>query len=285
MSLTTMTSGAPIKASIIVPCHNSARFVVETAEAAFAQTLRELEIVFVDDGSSDDTAALIARVMAAHPARAAQLVAQPDSGLASARNHGIRVARGQYILPLDSDDLIAPTMLEECVALLDADPELALVYTDREDFGDVNRVWPAGEYALERLKYFNQLSYCALFRRSVWEAVGGYRENVSGLDDWDFWVAVAARGFKGRHLRKPHLKHRTRAGSLMWRILDDYPRFHARIVLNNRAAYASAEVLAAQQFLDGGAMPSFLQASRFVFRSQFLRASASDGAASSRGSS
>jgi glycosyltransferase involved in cell wall biosynthesis len=271
-----------IKASIVVPCHNSARFVRETAESAFAQTLAEVEVIFVDDGSSDDTATLIAQTMAEHPLRLAQLVTQPDSGLASARNHGIRVARGQYILPLDSDDLIAPTMIQECVALLDADPELALVYTDREDFGEVDRVWPAGEYALGRLKYFNQLNYCALFRRSMWEAIGGYRENVSGLDDWDFWVAAAARGFRGRHVARPHLKHRTRRGSLMWRILEDYPRFHAQIVINNDIAYAPEEVRLARQFLDGGAMPSFLRASRFVFQDQFVRAAASVGAPSSR---
>jgi glycosyltransferase involved in cell wall biosynthesis len=268
-----MSAGA-IKVSIVVPCHNSAQFVRETAESAFAQTLRECEVVFVDDGSSDDTAALLARLMAEHPMRPAQLVRQPDSGLASARNHGIRVARGQYILPLDSDDLIVPTMLRECAALLDEDPELAVVYTDREDFGDVNRVWPAGAFALERLKYFNQLNYCALFRRSMWESIGGYRENVSGLDDWDFWVAAAAGGFKGRHLAGPHLKHRTRQGSLMWRILDDYSRLHATIVLNNPSAYTSEEIGLARQFLDGGAAPPFLRASRFIFLGQFLRATA-----------
>jgi glycosyltransferase involved in cell wall biosynthesis len=267
-------SAGVIKVSIVVPCHNSARFVRQTAESAFAQTLPECEVVFVDDGSSDDTAALLARLIAEHPGRAAQLVSQPDSGLASARNHGIGVARGQYILPLDSDDLIAPTMLQECTALLDDDLELAVVYTDREDFGDVRRVWPAGVYALERLKYFNQLNYCALFRRSMWESIGGYRENVSGLDDWDFWVAAAASGFKGRHLARPHLKHRTRQGSLMWRILDDYSRLHATIVLNNQMAYTTEEVRLVRQFLDGGAAPPFLQASRFIFLNQFLRANA-----------
>ena len=116
----------------------------------------------------------------------------------------------------------------------------------------------------------------------MWQAIGGYRENVSGLDDWDFWVAAAARGFKGRHVARPHLKHRTRQGSLMWRILEDYPRFHAQIVINNDVAYAPEEVRLARQFLDGGAMPSFLQASRFVFRDQFVRAAASVGAPSSR---
>jgi hypothetical protein len=61
----------------------------------------------------------------------------------------------------------------------------------------------------------------------------------------------------------------------MWRLLDEYPRLHARIVLNNPAAYTPDEARQAQQFLDGGAIPPFLQASRFIFHQQFLRSSAS----------
>jgi hypothetical protein len=68
----------------------------------------------------------------------------------------------------------------------------------------------------------------------------------------------------------------------MWRILEDYSRFHAQIVINNDIAYAPEEVRLARQFLDGGAMPSFLLASRFVFRDQFLRATASAAVVSSR---
>ncbi|MCU1277794.1 MAG: hypothetical protein JWM53_1340 [bacterium] len=260
----------PIKVSVIIPCHNSSAFVRETAAAAFAQSLREMEVIFVDDGSVDDTREVIARVIAENGERCARLVCQADAGLASARNHGIEESSGQYILPLDADDLIDPQMLEECAAVLDAEPEIAVVYTDREDFGDVEHVWPAGRYELDRLKYFNQIAYCSLFRRSVWEAIGGYRVNVSGLDDWDFWVAAAARGFRGRHVPKPHLKHRTRQGSLMWRILGDYERLHAKIVVNNKEAYSDAEVDLAARFLSTGERAPFLQAARLVFLGQFV---------------
>lgn len=255
--------------SIVVPCHNSAAFVRETAAAAFGQTLRELEVIFVDDGSSDDTAEVIGRLIAERPDRVARLIRQQDSGLAAARNRGIAEARGRYILPLDADDLIAPTMTSECAALLDAEPETAIVYTDRHDFGDVERTWQAGEFALERLKYFNQIGYSGLYRRSLWEAIGGYRANVSGFDDWDFWVAAAARGARARHVPKAHLHHRTRRGSLMWRILDDYERLHAQIVLNNREAYSEREIEQAICFLATGAPATFLRAARFVFRRSF----------------
>jgi glycosyltransferase involved in cell wall biosynthesis len=256
--------------SIIIPCHNSSAFVYETAAAVLAQTLQAFEVIFVDDGSVDDTPDKIARVIADARDRCVRLICQADSGLASARNHGIAEARGKYILPLDADDLIAPTMLAECAGVLDAEPDTAFVYTDRQDFGEVDRVWPAGRYALDRLKYFNQIGYCALFRRTMWEAIGGYRVNVSGLDDWDFWVAAAARGFHGHHIAKPHLKHRTRRGSLMWRILGDYERMHAQIVLNNHEAYSRTEVELAERFLSTGEPAPFLRAARFVFSRQFL---------------
>jgi glycosyltransferase involved in cell wall biosynthesis len=258
-----------IKVSVIIPCYNSSAFVREAAESAFAQGLREMEVIFVDDGSVDDTRQVIARAIAENGNRCARLVCQPNSGVASARNHGIAEARGQYILPLDADDLVDASMLEECAGVLDAEPDTALVYTDREDFGDVEQVWPAGRYALDRLKYFNQIGYCSLFRRSVWQAIGGYRVNVSGVDDWDFWIAAAARGFRAQHLPKPHLKHRTRRGSLMWRILGDYERLHARIVLNNREVYSSAEVEMAERFLATGDPAPFLKAARLLFLSRF----------------
>jgi glycosyltransferase involved in cell wall biosynthesis len=258
-----------MKASIVIPCHNSARFIGETAESAFAQTLADLEVVFVDDGSSDGTRDLIRRAIAEHPERAARLICQEDSGLAAARNRGIAEARGRYILPLDSDDLLDPRMVADCAAILDGDESVALVYTDREDFGDVQQIFSVGGYELGRLKYFNQIGYSSLYRRSVWEAIGGYRVNVSGLDDWDFWVAAALRGFRGHHLAAPHLKHRTRAGSLMTRIVRDYQRFHARIVLNNREAYSHEEARQAERFLATGAPAPFLRAAHRIFLLHF----------------
>lgn len=263
------SGAATVRVSVVVPCHNSSAFVGQTLRSIAAQTLSAIETVVVDDGSSDDTAAVVLRTIAAHPHCRMQLLRQPNAGTAAARNRGIGQAQGCYILPLDADDLIAPTMLEECSALLDADPGLALVYPDREDFGDVEGLRVAGRYELRRLKYFNQLPYCSLFRRAVWQDIGGYRVNVSGFDDWDFWIAAAARGFRGRHLPKPFLKHRRHGDSAMWRILGDYERLHARIMLNNREVYSDAEAAMAERFLAGGESSAMLRSARFVFLARY----------------
>jgi glycosyltransferase involved in cell wall biosynthesis len=251
--------------SVVIPCYNSAPFVREAARSVFCQTRDDYEIIFVDDGSTDETPSIVADLIAEHGARPARLVHGADRGLATSRNLGIGEARGQYILPLDADDLIAPQMIADCAAILDAEPNIDVVYTDRQDFGAVEQVWPAGRFELERLKYFNQLGSCTLFRRSVWEAVGGYRANVDGFDDWDFWLAAAAQGCSARHVPKPHFKHRTRVGSFMTRVVGQYERLHAQIVLNNRGVYAPVEVAQAERFLETGEPATFVRASRAIF--------------------
>ena len=104
----------------------------------------------------------------------------------------------------------------------------------------------------------------------MWEDIRGYRINVSGFDDWDFWLAAALRGFKGKHLPKPFLKHRRRKDSLLWRILDQYERLFAQIILNNRAAYSDTEVAMAERFISYGEASSMLRSSRFIFMSRYF---------------
>jgi glycosyltransferase involved in cell wall biosynthesis len=264
-----MSSGRP-KVSVVIPCFNSTPWLRETVECVLSQSLRELELVLVDDGSEDETRVLCQRLVAEYAERDLLLIYQPNAGLASARNRGISVAQGEYILPLDADDLLAPTMLEECAAVLDASPELSIVYTDRQDFGDVERVWSAGLFDLAHLKFFNQLPYCSLYRRALWNTIGGYRCNVSGFDDWDFWIAAALRNAKARHLPLPLFRHRRRQGSQMWRLIDRYEALHAAIILNNHEAYSEEEFEKARRFLFDGDDFAMLRAARFIFLSNFL---------------
>jgi glycosyltransferase involved in cell wall biosynthesis len=259
-----------MKVSVVIPCYNSSAYLRETLESVFAQTLRDFEIVLVDDGSTDGTQGLIERLAAENPGGTLRFVFQANTGVAGARNRGISMARGRYILPLDADDLIAPTMLESCAAVLDAEPDITLVYTDREEFGDVEATWKAGQYDLARLKYFNQMSYCSMYRRAMWEALGGYRLNVNGFDDWDFWIAAAARGMRGRHVPGALLKHRKRKDSQMLQIVNGYEALFAKIILNNRETYSAHEVKAAEALVSTGEVAPFLRSAKFIFMGHFL---------------
>jgi glycosyltransferase involved in cell wall biosynthesis len=120
-----------MRVSVVIPCYNSSAYLRETMESVFAQTLRDFEVILVDDGSTDDTRELINHLVAENRGHDLRSVFQANAGVAGARNRGIAMARGRYILPVDADDLIAPTMLEACAAVLDAEPDTSLVYTDR----------------------------------------------------------------------------------------------------------------------------------------------------------
>ncbi len=259
----------PPRVSVVVPCFESAATLEQTLASVRAQTMQAFEIVLVDDGSGPDTRAAIRALERAWHEPRLRIVWQANGGTAAARNAGIAAARAPYVLPLDADDLIAPAMLERCLAAIEASPAVDLVYTDREDFGERHGVHVAGTYALERLKWFNQIGYCTLYRRALWQAIGGYRTNVSGFDDWDFWIAAAARGATARHLREPLFRHRRHAGSQLGRLLPQFERLHARIVLNRAEAYAPHEVAAARAFVEGGPVPGVLRAARFVFMARW----------------
>jgi glycosyltransferase involved in cell wall biosynthesis len=258
-----------MKVSVVVPCFNSAAWIDETVASLVQQTLLDMEVVFVDDGSTDDTRGKLTSAIATYPERSMRLVSQPNRGLAHARNAGISQSRGRYILPLDADDVLMPVMLETCARVLDEHPETMIAFTDREDFGVLQGVHRAGTFELSRLKYFNQISYCSMYRREVWSEINGYRSNVNGFDDWDFWVAAAARGFRGHHIPLALHRHRRRAGSFLTRIIEDYERLFATIILNNREAYGIEEVEIAARYIASGESASLLQASKRIFTERF----------------
>ncbi|MDA8381589.1 MAG: glycosyltransferase [Betaproteobacteria bacterium] len=244
--------------SIVIPCYNYGRYLSDAVGSVLGQTYQNFEIIIVDDGSTDDSVSVARQLIAAHPGHSIRLIAQPNSGHPGyTRNRGILSARGRYILPLDADDMLAPTMLAQCVDYLERNPQVGIVYTDREDFGESSQTVRAGEYDFARLRYANLLSYCALFRREVWAAVGGYRADV-GFEDWDFWVAAGARGYFGARIAAPLFRYRVHGGGRYQSDLAKLEESMARIVITNKEAYGEGEVAEAERRLNGvaGTSPS-----------------------------
>jgi len=208
-------AGAPPAAvSVVIPCYQQAAYLAEAVESVVGQTYADWEVVIVDDGSSDATAAVAEGLMATHPDRRIRLLRQANQGVAAARNNGIAASTGRYVLPLDADDALLPPMLERTVALLEAEPAVGIAYTDFAQFGAADRRISTGEWDLEALGYANQLGISALYRREVWTAVGGYNPNMRhGYEDWDFWIGAAERGFIGRRIQEALWRYRVRAGS------------------------------------------------------------------------
>jgi len=224
--------------SIVIPCYKQAELLPDAVESVVAQTLTDWELVIVDDGSPDDTEQVAEALAARHPTKNIRVVRQDNAGLSSARNAGIAVTRGEYVLPLDADDRIAPTMLERTHRLLEENPRVAIAYTDIRRFGDDDTVVRVREFSPLILPAVNCFSYCSLYRREVWEAVGGYNSNmVHGYEDWDFWVGAVEHGYRARRIPDPLVEYRIRGGTMYSRALLRHAELRSQLRRNHPSVY------------------------------------------------
>jgi glycosyltransferase involved in cell wall biosynthesis len=209
--------------SIVIPCYNPGRWLLDAVRSARAQTYAQVEIVLVDDGTSHAEALDCIRLAAT---RVDRFLRQTNRGLPAARNAGIRAAGGRFIVPLDADDIIEPRYVAECMAAVSA-AESAFVYSDCRIFGEQHYLETLPEYNLYDLLDRNSLTYAALIRREEWELAGGYDESMrNGYEDWEFWLRLGAANRFGRRLPRPLFRYRRRKGSLY----DVALAHHAEIV-------------------------------------------------------
>ncbi|MBA6438274.1 glycosyltransferase family A protein [Streptomyces sp. GMR22] len=228
--------GSPALVSVVIPCHDYGHYLPQAVHSVLAQTYPDWELVVVDDGSTDDTAAVARSLIAGHPDRRIRLLRQANAGVSAARNAGIAATTGRYVLPLDADDVIAPTMLERTVAVLDQRPDIAIVSTDVSVFTDDGLPAQAlqlpaydKDLLLRRLIMF----YCSLYRREVWQTVGGYAEDMRAGEDWDFWIACAEHGFTAHHLHDALFGARNKDDGLHVEAAENDLAVRARIVANH----------------------------------------------------
>jgi len=203
------------KVSIIVPCFNDGPMLREALASVLKFRNQNLaEVIVVDDGSSEtETIRILKEVAEAGDC----VVSQPNCGLAAARNAGIRLAKGEFILPLDSDNRVRDAYLSEAVSVLKENPNLDVIYADAEYFGEKNGRWYVPEFDLLSLIRGNFIDACAVYRKSLWEKVGGYDEHMPsmGLEDWDFWLRVAVHGGAFSHLPEIGFDYRVRSDSMI----------------------------------------------------------------------
>ena len=182
------------KVSVIIPVYNTGEIIKETIASVRMQTFRDFEIIIVDDGSSDNTVELIDD----QNDPAVRIIRQENTGIAGARNRGMAEAKGEYLAFLDHDDLFLPEKLQCQVELLDKDPELALVYSPVETFGNTDVKIPDYELisgdvfcsVLEQNKIHS--ASCIMIRRAAIEKYGiRFRQEFAPCDDWDFYLRLS----------------------------------------------------------------------------------------------
>jgi glycosyltransferase involved in cell wall biosynthesis len=226
--------------SIVMPAYNTAQTIGAAIKSVLAQTRGDFELIVVNDGSTDGTAAQVEPYLSDGRVR---LISQPNSGQARARNAAIEVARGTYVSLLDSDDLWLPRYLDVMAATLGADPAAAVAYTDAWVLDDelrriarqtamssnqpMSAPADANAFLCALLELGNFVFVGATIRRSVLAEAGPFRAGVEGSEDYELWLRIAARGYRFARCPETLAIYRRRPGQMttqlerMRRVMND----------------------------------------------------------------
>lgn len=178
--------------SIVVPCYNSASLVSETLDSVLRQTYKDLEVILVNDGSSDNLEEVLKPYLDRYTNF--QYISQENKGAATARNTGAKQTKGEYLLFLDSDDLIDPTYIQRCVEVLSSSPDVKLVYCKALLFDAEQGEWNFPSYSFKTLLIGNMIHISALMRKSDFDKYGPFDQNLGFYEDWDLWIDMLKDG-------------------------------------------------------------------------------------------
>jgi len=202
--------------SVLIPVYNGADYVANAIYSVLHQRAVDVEAIVIDDGSTDGTP----QVLAAFGDRI-RVLRQANAGHVKARNQGARIARGEWVAFLDADDEWLPDKLAKQLAL--TNDRTHLVYTERLNFGDLERVQERQSAGVrlyegdvfEQLLLGNFLTVSsAIMRKSVYDRLGGFAEELLVCEDWDMWLRYSAEGGLVGLCREPLTRYRWHGGSM-----------------------------------------------------------------------
>lgn len=234
------------RVSVIIPSYNRAHLIGETIESVLRQTFSDLELIVVDDGSTDNTAEIVRAYDG--PIR---YVFQNNQGRSRARNAGYNLSQGEYVCFLDSDDVLAPQMLEQLVALLDSNDELGFAYSDYQFVDQSGALLPKPEvfraHPLQRGNIFRHLLYfdfippsTVLARSSSIEDAGLFEPSLEPAEDLD-WLLRMSRRCATDYVAEPLCSFRKHEGSTSTTAIHESA---VRVILKHLADEATKQSLA-----------------------------------------
>jgi glycosyltransferase involved in cell wall biosynthesis len=197
--------------SLIIPCYNQGEFLEECLISVFSSTHKHIEVIVINDGSTDNSLEIITSLNTKYNFI---LFDQINSGPSIARNNGILISKGKYILPLDADDKIGNTYIENSVNQLASNNKTGIVYCKAHFFGEKQGEWKLPQYSFEQILTQNLIFNCALFRKEDYNKTIGYNPNMKeGWEDWDFWLSLIELGLEVERLDEIGFYYRIRHNS------------------------------------------------------------------------
>ena len=210
--------------TVVVPCYNYADTVIEALESVRAQTLDPLDLVVIDDCSTDPlTSDLLAEWVSRHEARFNRVLVlrhSQNAGLSAARNTGFHAAETPYILPLDADNRLHPTCCETLLGRL-RDTDAAYAYPAIKMFGAADSIFSDDRYQPMRFVGGNYIDAMALIAKWAWAAAGGYdMPRGMGWEDFDLWCKLAERAQRGLQVNEVLADYRVHGQSMLASVVE-----------------------------------------------------------------
>ena len=222
--------------SIIVPCFNQAHFLSYTLISVINQTYENWECIIVNDGSPDNTNEVAQKFI--QKDKRFILLEQNNQGLAMARNNGIKKSHGEYILPLDSDDLIEPTYIEKAINYYRENPDTKLVYCEADRFDQKREYWNLPKYKYEEEIWANCIFCSAIYKRTDYDKTIGYNPNMKGgFEDWDFLLSFLKIDDKVYQIPEILFHYRYQKKSMLRSIGEKKEKLFQQLYLNHPDIY------------------------------------------------
>ena len=253
------------RVSVIMPLFNYGQLVEEALESVRRQTVRDIDVVVVDDRSTDDSVAVAKRWLEEHAAEfnmAALLQNRKNSKLGRTRNAAVHFADTELYMALDPDNALYPDCLEKCMAALD-ETGAAFSYPTVDLFGERTGQIGLLEYDPALFPCANYIDAMAMVRKACWVAVGGYSAlDPMGWEDYEFWCKMAEKGLFGVRVRETTARYRTHGVSML-RTITDIPENKRRVLedLNARHPWLQLPTSASEE--DAAANTSAAAAGQF----------------------
>lgn len=195
------------KVSVIIPCYNHGNYIQETVNSILTSTYPNIEIVIVNDGSTDKYTNKIL-VELSNKYDNIKVITTENQGTAGACKVAVENSTGDFILPMGSDDKIHPNYIEKAVEILNNNPNIGIVYCNAEFFGEKVGPWILPPFSIEQMKHGNCIFCAALYRKEDYDKTEGYHADMRYWEDYDLWLSLLELGLEVYKLPEVYFYYR-----------------------------------------------------------------------------
>lgn len=235
--------------SVIIPSYNKALFLRESVESAIKQDYKNLEIIIVNDGSTDNTNEVARTLINEYPQCNIKLLEKANGGISDARNYAIERASGRIIMCLDGDDIALPTFVSQGVSAM-RDFGANMICCNVQTFGAESKEWIPEQVERYGLRYNNNIPTLVLYDKALWQKTGGYKKAFAFDEDWEFFINCSRHDLKLKKLDQKLFHYRVTTDGLAHEyIKDNWPRGVSLMITSNDDLYPVETVLWAHEQL------------------------------------